>query len=391
MKKAKNTRWHASEESNALIFDVCKHFLDQFSSKQENDSDDSGSDSEKKGAAGTAQWVSQKWNRNDISREKIYPLLAEGIRRGFLFLQTPVEKQLPERLKNKFHLENHEGTITVVDIAGKDNSAIAEGVTSQAADQVIYLIDEVARQKAQKEGKEISQVKVHLGMGAGLVSMLVAQKLAQRVRSGKNIPCLVLHAISTGGFFIAAPHKAPITYFSYFDEIRSKVEYIALFAHTVVPEEEYAKIKENPGLRLCFERKNEIDIIITSMAGAQHKHGLLRQYFEWLIDNHLINSDTITNMEEAGWIGDVQFQPYTKDGILEKASPFRAVTLFDLNELVEFAKTPGKYIVLVGGPCGECGELKTDPLRPLLANDHLRLWTHLILDVKTANELLAAM
>jgi DNA-binding transcriptional regulator LsrR (DeoR family) len=74
----------------------------------------------------------------------------------------------------------------------------------------------------------------------------------------------------------------------------------------------------------------------------------------------------------------------------ENVCPVRAVTLFELDELVAIAKdrSNGKYVVLVAGPCGECGATKKNALRPLLANERLRLWTHLIVDAKTAKELL---
>jgi hypothetical protein len=68
--------------------------------------------------------------------------------------------------------------------------------------------------------------------------------------------------------------------------------------------------------------------------------------------------------------------------------PVRAVTLFELSDLVRLARTEGKYVVLLGGPCGECGHTKTPALLPLLSEPDLRLWTHLLTDVETAKELL---
>ena len=68
----------------------------------------------------------------------------------------------------------------------------------------------------------------------------------------------------------------------------------------------------------------------------------------------------------GGWKGDVQFRPYTDSGALIEECPVRAVTLFELDELVELARTDGKYVVLLAGPCGECGEPKVEALRPLV-------------------------
>jgi DNA-binding transcriptional regulator LsrR (DeoR family) len=105
-----------------------------------------------------------------------------------------------------------------------------------------------------------------------------------------------------------------------------------------------------------------------------------------------MSQNVLIKMYKAGWVGDVQFRPYSAEGPLpENVCPVRAVTLFELDELVRIAKdrTNGKYVVLVAGPCGECGETKKNALRPLLANEQLRLWTHLIVDAKTAKELLS--
>jgi DNA-binding transcriptional regulator LsrR (DeoR family) len=93
-------------------------------------------------------------------------------------------------------------------------------------------------------------------------------------------------------------------------------------------------------------------------------------------------------MLAAGWVGDVQFRPYTAEGPLLDACPVKAVTLFEIADMVRRIERPEKYVVLLAGPCGECGEPKTDALVPLLTRPSLRLWTHLVTDVQTAASLL---
>jgi hypothetical protein len=70
--------------------------------------------------------------------------------------------------------------------------------------------------------------------------------------------------------------------------------------------------------------------------------------------------------------------------------PVRAVTLFEPAALVERVKQPDKYVILLAGPCHECGRTKTPALIPLLRQPGLRLWTHLVTDLKTAHELVIA-
>ena len=393
--KLHSARWHASQESDELIFAVCDRYLSQLgrTAKDKEDDAENGINTETgekhRGAASSvADWLHKVKGRGDITREKIYPMFWEACNRGFLLLQPPAEHHLRKKLENTFALYRHPGEVTVVNVSGE---SAAQHVTSVAADQIVELIERVWKEKTEHYPNEPEKQSVHLGMGAGFATMLVARRLAYKIRSGAAVPQIVLHAISSGGFLPNEPYKSPSTYFSYFDPALIDVKFVALFSATVVSNSDYENQKANPAIRYSFEKRDEIDIIVTSLASADHEHGLLGQYLTHLVDQGLISRQVLPKMLEAGWIGDVQFRPYSVDGPLpEDVCPVRAVTLYELDELVEIAKdrTNGKYVVLVAGPCGECGETKKDALRPLLANEKLRLWTHLIVDAKTAKELL---
>ena len=382
--KGKTPRWHASQESDELIFAVCDRYFFQLGRSAQQQE---GEERQRGAAAAVAEWIQKEKNRPDITREKIYPLFWEACQRGFLLLQAPTEKGLKKKLEEYYRLENYPGDLTVVNVRGE---SAAKHVTSSAADLIVELIDKVWKEKKAKYPKDPEKQAVHLGMGAGYAAMLVAKRLAQKILSGEDVPQLVLHAISSGGFLPNEPHKAPSTYFTYFDPSLTNIKFEALFSATVVDSEDYAKQIANPGVKYSFEQKDKIDIVVTSLAAADHEHGLLVQYLTHLVDQGLIDKNTINNMHKAGWIGDVQFRPYSVDGPLPDVCPVRAVTLFELEELVEMARDPanGKYVVLVAGPCGECGASKKHALRPLIANEKLRLWTHLVTDARTARELL---
>jgi len=396
-KKAKlpPARWHASQESDELIFAVCDQYFSQLGrtsrEKEGNtEEEDSGSGERHRGAASSvANWLHNVKGRADITREKIYPMFWEACNRGFLLLQPPAEHHLRKKLENNFALYRHPGEITVVNVSGQN---AAQHVTSTAADQIVELIERVGKEKKERYPNEPEKQAVHLGMGAGFATMLVARRLAYKIRAGIEVPPIVLHAISSGGFLPNEPYKSPSTYFSYFDPALMDVKFIALFSATVVSNSDYESQKTNPAIRYSFEKRDEIDIMVTSLASADHEHGLLGRYLTHLVDQRLMSRNVLTKMYEAGWVGDVQFRPYSADGPLpENVCPVRAVTLFELDELVRIAKdrANGKYVVLVAGPCGECGATKKFALRPLLANEQLRLWTHLIVDAKTAKELLS--
>ncbi|HBT75560.1 MAG TPA: hypothetical protein DEB39_01250, partial [Planctomycetaceae bacterium] len=387
-------RWHPSQETDELIFSVCDRYFYQLGLASHAGGEESDSQKEKsakkeekqRGAAAVAEWVQEHLNRPDITREKIYPLFWEACHRGFLLLQPPIEKGLADKLYKRFSLDEEDKKISIVNVRGP---AAAQHVTSTAADMIVELIDTVFEEKKKKYPDDLRKQAVHLGMGAGYAAMLVAKRMAQKVNSGEECPPLVLHAISAGGFLPHEPHKAPTNYFTYFDPSITSVKYVAIFSETVVGNADYEVLKESPGIRLPFEQRDEIDIVITSLAAANHEHGLLGSYLTYLIEQKFLPPQSLDDMKQAGWIGDVQFRPYSKEGPLKEVCPVRAVTLFELEDLVQMAREKnGKYVVLVAGPCGECGATKKHALHPLLANEQLRLWTHLVTDARTARELL---
>ena len=96
--------------------------------------------------------------------------------------------------------------------------------------------------------------------------------------------------------------------------------------------------------------------MVTSFAAADDDHGLLNQYLKHLIEKGEIRAEILDRMRTAGWVGDVQFRPYTVEGPMLEGCPVKAVTLFDLPDLTELASRPDKYVVLLAGPCSECAE-----------------------------------
>ncbi len=53
------------------------------------------------------------------------------------------------------------------------------------------------------------------------------------------------------------------------------------------------------------------------------------------------------------------------------------------------AKDQDKHVIVSSGPCARCGRPRTDALRPLLLEPTLKVWTDLVMDVETAQELVA--
>ena len=65
----------------------------------------------------------------------------------------------------------------------------------------------------------------------------------------------------------------------------------------------------------------------------------------------------------------MQYLPYSTKAPITVGSGVRAVTLFELADLVAMVRSGDKHVVLIGGPCGECAVSKTEALRPLLEDE----------------------
>ncbi|MDO5308956.1 MAG: hypothetical protein Q4G03_05630 [Planctomycetia bacterium] len=398
---AQSRRASLNDESDELVFAVCERFFHYMApkspaekykrAKKDNETDqNSGKPKRQPGAAkAVAQWLNTERNRPDFNRESVYPLLWTAFQRGFLLLQPPLVKELRDQLVEKYQLTEKlakdDGDLAIVNVVGKTTS---RHVSSTAADLVIKLIDRVYARKveeAKARGESSENVRVHLGFGAGYAAMEVAKRLSNRTEV--QTPKLTLHALTPGGFHISEQYKDPTTYFAYLAEKGHDVECIGFFSPPVIMTEGYKQLRENPAMKHCFEQRDDIDVLVTSLAAASDPHGLYGKYFNYLYKNGYVEENVSETLKKQDWVGDVLFQPYSAKEAIQPET-IRSVALFDFQELVDFAKKPGKYLVLIGGPCGECGELKTEAIEPLLTEDLDRPWTHLVIDCETASRLL---
>ena len=67
----------------------------------------------------------------------------------------------------------------------------------------------------------------------------------------------------------------------------------------------------------------------------------------------------------------------------------RAVTLYELEDLVRIAGQKNKHVILIARQCGICGRTRAKALQPLLTNPGLKVFSTLVMDAATAKELLA--
>jgi DNA-binding transcriptional regulator LsrR (DeoR family) len=298
-----------------------------------------------------------------MSREKVYELIREARRRGFFQILPPLEVGLRERLEKEYG-----GGFHVAHITELDHLAVA------AAGVVADLIASLHR-----EGRDA----VHVGLGAGHTSRLVARHLAVRLRAAEQLPRLFFHAL-TSGFHVTEPHTAPVSFFGFFEAIPTEIEYVSLFAPAFANTSEWSEMRNRVGVKESFEQAAKIDIVLTSLGSPSHGHG---DFFDFM---RMGSQKGLEALKRAEWIGDVQYRHYSARGPILIDARVRAVTLFEIEDLVTLAAHPDKHVVLVAGPCSVCKKSRANAILPLLLERSLKVWKTIVTDVGTARELLAA-
>jgi DNA-binding transcriptional regulator LsrR (DeoR family) len=337
------------------LVNVCEMFLNRRSTRQ------------------IADWLNRELRKEGVSgvvtREQIYALISDARRRGYFALHPPVNMILARRLVEVYKGGDQEMVNRIAVVNARGPSAV-DHVASEAATLTLRLIKELGRVKKH----------VHIGLGAGSTTLRIARHLATLLRAEAKLPHLVLHALSTGTR-VDDPRTASVAFFTLFDHPGITINYVGLFAPPVVRSRDYGRVKEQPGVSKSFAVADEIDIVLTSLGSASDAHAAFNRFLEDYADDiHLLKRN--------GWIGDVQYRPYSSTGPILQETSVRTVTLFELQGLVRLAHTPNKHVVVVSGPCGQCGRPRSDALRPLLTVPDLAVWSHLVMDMETAQELL---
>lgn len=326
-----------------------------------------------------------------LTREDIYPILTEARERGFLKVCPPTEIALAQRITDYYRLPEPaddlgQMPVQVVDVRGP---GAIRAVAIRTAEVAVGIVRELFKQRGKEE--------VHIGLASGFTALRIAQHLAELLRHEPELPKLFFHSLS-GGYSATNPEKASVSFFSMFHSLPTEVEFVALFAPPFVPTADYQKLVERmPPVSDAFERRHEIDIVITALASRMDQHGELNQFFKAMPDK---DPDTgmllrprdqiIADVEAMGWAGDVQYRPFSHSGPIDLGAagvPWTLMTLFGLTELAELAAREDKAVILAGAPCVQCQRKRADAVDALLQNEKLRVSSHTVVDSVTAVKL----
>jgi DNA-binding transcriptional regulator LsrR (DeoR family) len=343
------------EEDPALIFRTTELFLQRNPRLQSVES--------------VVAQINREFNlQTPLTRENVYPLLNKARQLQYLKLEAPLEEKLARDIEVRFNLAPRK--VVVVDCPIKEAN---EHVSAVAARQAMVL----ARQVRLATGKPVG-----FGIGPGRASLDFSRYFSEEIRADTSVPELNLVAISAGAP-ANAPQYSSISFFNLFPPNRVK-ETVGLFAETLVPHEDYEDIKRRPGVMEAFAAKDRIDIVVTSMGDIKDEHDLFRIFLTQCPQQKL------TWLNKKGCVGNVQYRPYSARGpiVEDSGELLRAVTLFELSELETFSMKKNKHVVLIGRRCGVCELTRARALRPILENESLRVFSVLVIDSATAQELL---
>ena len=309
--------------------------------------------------------VSQIAAELNISRESVYPAIQRLRDLRAIQYLPPLKQTTTEELAKLYHL--NKDAITVIDSIDDPDG---EHLAAVVADLALRLIKQVAQSREDLVG---------LGLGPGRGSLEVARHLGTLMRSDPHTPRLRLVTISS-----ACPATCPeysSTAFLNLFPSSAVAERIGLFAEPIVTADAFKSLKTRPGAKDAFAAKSQIDVVVTSMGDRDDPHDLLRTLMDQAGEN-------VRAMERRKVIGNVMYRPYSEDGpILERGREQRAVTLFELEDFVTMSAARQKHVILIARACGICHKSKATALRPLLSKPNLRVWSELVMDVTTANEL----
>ena len=345
---------HPYEGRNDFTYDelvslVCKHFCRGFSMSETRD------------LLLTKHGVK-------LNREEPWQMVSYAALNGRIRFVAPYEQEQQQRIEERY------GFLKVII------------PRTGAGDDVSYhvartLLDLIRTRHSLNPAKE----EIHVGFAGGSSLRKSARMLADLLRHAQpeGLPKrLVFHAM-VAGFNIDDPRPDPNAFFTLLANdpaLNIQTSFVALLAPGIVKSRLVDGLKAIEDIRSAYDRANQIEIIVTS-AGGHWQQGHSALY-----DMYMQRSPaSLELLRKAGCIGDMMWRPIGSQGPIEVDTEVRAMTLMELGMLPKFI-SQGKQVLLLLGPCGQCGGPKTDVLQALLDMKQ-RLITHLVVDSRSARGL----
>ncbi len=300
-----------------------------------------------------------------LSREEPYRLLSHAAQHGWIQFQAPLAYELAEQMMRSFpRLKD----VRVV------RTGVSDDISYQVADLLMDQICALSRTRG-------PNAEVHLGFAGGKALRKTARFFAEMLREPReDLPGRIVFHAMVAGFNVEDPSTDPNGFFTYFagePALQVQTRFVGLLAPGIVKPAEIPKLRSVRYIGEAFDRAKEIDIVVTSAGGHWQKghSGFCSMFGE-------ASPRSLEQLNRSGCIGDMMWRPLGGKGPLEIDTEMRTVTLMELSALPDFINRGGAVLLLVG-PCGNCGGPKEDVLSAVL-NYRRKLITHLVVDSRSA-------
>jgi hypothetical protein len=265
------------------------------------------------------------------------------------------------------------GRLTVVKTAALDTLA------SVAARRLLELIRAAARRSSDRT--------IHVGFAGGRTLRCVAEKLAPLLTEvdPDNPRTLVFHAM-VAGFDEDDFWLDPNSFINCFLDRESPIaiRFVRLPMPGIVTSDEYDELRNLPSIIRVLESAKDIQIVITSGSLLNDQSSTIQAFLDNLLYTHPgPEVDELVNLyKEEGVVGDLLWQPVTRQGPLQRRTPYRVATLLPLPEIATFLnESPERRVLAVLGRSSLSGMPKSELLDALLQINPL--FTDLVVDTPT--------
>jgi hypothetical protein len=177
---------------NCLVLDVAHRFLDP--------------DHGERSAAAVARQHNAA-SPDHITREQVYPVVRESIRRGQVQFRPPYDERLATNVLGTFlGPEDKDCQVHVVDAAGD------ELLTAAASELVLRL------------GAGLGQVPLRIGLGPGKLVLATVRHLRRWLRGERRPPDFIVCPLAPPGHADSFPDTSPVSFARCFEVGRNCVE-----------------------------------------------------------------------------------------------------------------------------------------------------------------------
>jgi hypothetical protein len=338
------------------------------------------------------QQIAQRLNKEhaqqlgfSLNREDPYDLLRYAARTDRLRFAPTHSDLLRERLHGKLHGLIDAGRIHVV------LSPVAQDVALDAAKVLLTLLrDRADHQRSDRAKGAVGPAKekpeIHVGFAGGDSLRLVARQLADLLVQLLAEPAaplsntrIVFHAM-VGGLNTDRPAN-PNAFATYLVDDRGPLKdmtsFVGLHAPAFVKPGEREQLAQLELVKEALEYRNRLDLIVTSAGRWKCGHSVVVKLLR------KVGSPDVDSLKDC-CTGDMLWSPIGPAGEIKLPGEHVPMTLMSLSDL-EAAVGSGTRVLLVLGPCGACGEPKTEILQSLIQSRR-RYFTDLVVDSTCARE-----